>query len=81
MTTIQIVTLSIFTVVIFFTYIKSSLSEDENYRLGWGALQMIFTGIMIALTFLMTSEREDALKRLNGKCPQLEKLENVYKIK
>jgi hypothetical protein len=29
----------------------------------------------------MTAEREAALKQLKGKCPEFEKIENVYKLK
>ena len=81
MTTAQIVILSTFTLLIFISYIFSMLSETDNGKMLWGGLQILCTGFIIMIAFEMTDQREQAIYKLNSKCPELEKLENVYRIK
>ena len=62
-------------------YIKTMLSKNDNGKLGWGFFQMFFTSLFILIAVLMTEEREITLKQLKNKCPEYEKVEDVYKLK
>jgi hypothetical protein len=81
MTTGQIIILSIMGLGVLIGYIKTMLSKTDAQKFGWGFFQIFFTSLFILIAVLMTSEREDALKKLKEKCPEYEKIENVYILK
>jgi hypothetical protein len=81
MTTAQIVILVIVVLVILLGYVKTMLSENDGEKYIWGLLQLFFTFLLAIVAFLMTYEREKLLKQLKDKCPEYEKIENVYRLK
>jgi hypothetical protein len=81
MNTAQIIVLTVLIIGIFIGYFNSMITKDESKKFAWGFFQLIFTGFLFVIAFVMTEEREEALKQLKGKCPEYEKIENVYKLK
>jgi hypothetical protein len=57
------------------------LSENDEQKFLWGFIQLFFTALIALVAFIMTNEREKCLKQLKNKCPEYEKIENVYRLK
>lgn len=81
MTTAQIITLIILGILILIGYFGTTLSKTDSKRFPYLALWMGVSILIYGLLIIMTIERESALKQLKGKCPEYEKIENVYKLK
>lgn len=85
MTTGQITTVTILIIIWLFCYYKVfirildhiGLEKTSSYLLGL----FIMTGFLIMLLATVTSRLNQANLELKNKCPELEKIDNVYKIK
>jgi len=81
MTITQIILLCICSLGILIGYVLTMLSENDEQKFLWGFIQLFFTALIALVAFIMTNEREKCLKQLKNKCPEYEKIENVYRLK
>jgi hypothetical protein len=81
MTTPQIIIIGILTVLITIGYIGTMLSKNDNQKTAWCTLQIFSTAFIIIVAITMTTERNECLEQLENKCPEYEKIENVYRLK
>jgi broad-specificity NMP kinase len=63
------------------SYFGSSLSKSNSSKAGYIVLWAFCSGFTMTIAILMTNDREELYKKLQSKCPQLEKIENAYRIK
>jgi len=61
----------------------SKSSDNDNYakRAPWTALQFFISLLLIAGIISLVVTLKDTQKKLEDKCPDLELVEGVYKIK
>lgn len=81
MTTAQIITLSVFYFISVLPYIKllNKKEQSENV-IGLTIISFIFTTLIYILFFFISIEFT-LIKNKTYKCPEYEKVENVYKLK
>jgi hypothetical protein len=77
----QIIVLSILTILMIVGCFGTSLSKTDTKRFGFIAMWIVISEFTLALLIVMTIERESGLKKLESKCPEYQKAENVYIIK
>ncbi len=80
MTTTQIVILIILSLMMIVGYFGIGFSKSENKKLIFAAIWLLSSGITMLFLILMTTNNEKLLKE-RGKCPEYEKVENVYRLK
>lgn len=56
-------------------------SENESKRIKSVVVLMFITGLFFVVTVILSEENHELRQQLNNKCPEYEKLENVYKLK
>ncbi len=78
MTTPQIIILS---AVILFDFIISIGIPVFKNKAPYGILQLFRWMFTSAIIFIVTVSMNDAKELIKSKCPELERIENVYKIK
>ena len=81
MTTTQIIVYGGLILLILIGYVKTMFSKNEIEEDSWRFFELIFIFIFIFLTLLEINKKQNDLKKLKGKCPEYEKIENVYKLK
>jgi energy-coupling factor transporter transmembrane protein EcfT len=80
----QIIIITIISMIIIISFFGVIFSKKESFRFCFSFLWFLCSTILIFLTVLMTSEREELLreKQKNFSCPQYELIEhNVYHLK
>lgn len=86
MTTFHIIIFSILSIcsVIGFLgvgFCREENQKEENKKMVFLIILLTTTALFGLIAFTMTEERQQLLKKINNKCPQYEKVENVYKLK
>jgi len=84
MNTDQIITITIFSIMIVTNFFVVIFSKKEIFRFASASLWISCSVILILLVVLMTSEKERLLieKQKNFPCPKYEIIEhNVYRLK
>ena len=83
MNTPQIVIFIILGIMIGICYFKIAFSIDERKIKGLVYLFVytLIIGILFMKALLSTLEVNDLEKQVKNKCPEYEKIENVYKLK
>ena len=81
MTTPQIIILSILGILAIIGFSGNLFTKKEEFRIGYSFLLLFTTSLFALVALTMTTEREDLLKQVKNKCPEYEKIENVYKLK
>lgn len=81
MTTAQIIIITILAILALLGFSGNLLSKKEGARIAWSFLLLFTTSLFALIAFTMTSDREKLSKQIKDKCPQYEKVENVYRLK
>ena len=55
--------------------------DEFKNRIGFVLIWLLSSGICFACLIAITIQRNQAWKDLEKKCPQYEKIENVYRLK
>jgi len=80
MTTAQTIILLILSIMMIIEYFGTALSKSENKKLIFIVMWLFSSAITMSLLILTTIDNEKLLKE-RGKCPEYEKIENVYRLK
>jgi len=81
MNTAQIITITILCILALIGYFGIALSKKESSRVLYLFLLTFVTSMFIFTTIIQTLEVIELEKQLKQKCPQYEKVDNVYKLK
>lgn len=83
MTNSQIIIFSILGVLWLLGYFKLAyhLDDKKQNSTQWFMLFVMTNALLITCLITATLVMNDLQKQVEGKCPELEKVENVYKIK
>lgn len=81
MTTGQIIILAFFGIIFFIGLFGSLFSEKSGIKDGFIFISAFSTSFFALIAIVVTIEMNNLRKQLKGKCPEYEKLENVYKLK
>lgn len=86
MTTFQIIIFSILSICSVIGFLGVGVcveanQKEENKKMVFLIILLTTTALFGLIAFTMTEQREHLLKKVNNKCPQYEKVENVYKLK
>ena len=82
MTNSQEIIFSILGILWLILYFKIGYSlNDKKDTFMLYALYTIITGLFIMIAFFSTLRINELEEKTKGKCPELEKVENVYRIK
>jgi len=77
----QILILSIIGILWLLCFIKIVLStDDKKSTLEWIMFFSIVNSVVFAITIMLIVEMNELKEKVKGKCPELEKVENVYRI-
>jgi hypothetical protein len=80
MTTAQIITITILSLIVFVAFIYSIWTEKKEYKDAISMILIFAFAMMTLLACLTTSEMME-LRKNKSKCPEYEKIENVYRLK
>lgn len=80
MHTAQIIILTILSILITVSYFGTALAKSDKKRMSFIILWLFTSAFTMIIAIIMTIQREDLLKE-KDKCPQYEKIENVYQLK
>jgi cbb3-type cytochrome oxidase subunit 1 len=80
MTTLQIILLSILAILTIIAYFGTAMSKKEKSKMIYVIL-WLFTSTILFLISLITLETNAELEKLKSKCPEYQKIENVYILK
>jgi hypothetical protein len=81
MTTSQVIIFSILAVLAIVGFFGGIFSKSDSGKLLWNFLLFFVAFIFAFLAIEMAVQRETLLEQVQGKCPEYEKIENVYKLK
>lgn len=81
MNTGQIITITILCILALIGYFGIAFSKRESIRILFLFLLTFVTSMFIFTTIIQTLEVIELEKQLKQKCPQYEKVDNVYKLK
>ena len=81
MTTGQIIVLLIIGILSVIGFAGSVLSEDVNKRLEYNILLFFTVTCLFLISILSTTASNQYYKEKQGKCPEYEKIDNVYRLK
>lgn len=83
MTNSQIIIFSILGVLWVLSYFKLAyhLDDKKQNSTQWFLLFVMTNALFIVCLVTATLVMNDLQKQVEGKCPELEKVENIYKIK
>ena len=77
MITIKLIILACLSIIGYFG-VSFSKTDDGRFLFGW---LMLFSTAIVFILLLTTMDEKNNLLKQRGKCPEYEKLENVYKLK
>ena len=80
MTTAQTILLSVLALVMIICYFGAAYSEKDTRRVFFIVIWGFASGFLFIIA-IVTSLEMNRLKKLNGKYPEYERIENVYKLK
>jgi phosphoglycerol transferase MdoB-like AlkP superfamily enzyme len=78
MKTILLIIAIVFAIVVYF---GTALSKNENKRMSFIVLWLFLTGVLFFTCVILNSELNHYKSQAEGKCPEYERIENVYKLK
>lgn len=81
MTTTQITVMIILIVAMLIAFIQTMKSKRDVEKHFWGSVQFCFIFLITFMGIVAMKENETNKKKLKGKCPEYEKIENVYRLK
>ena len=84
MNTAQIIIFIILGLLISFAYFKIAYTIDNTkYKTGYSALflMMLCITMLLIIAMVTTMEMNELRTQVKNKCPEYEKIENVYKLK
>ena len=81
MTTAQTITIIILIILAIVSYFGTGLSKKEVNRFLFLCLLTLTTGLFILIILIQAKELNELKEKTKNKCPEYEKVENVYKIK
>lgn len=81
MTTIQITIICVLVILAIISYFGLNFSKTENAKTGWAFLLMFLFLICTFLLAIITIDNNELKNRIKSKCPEYEKVKNVYKLK
>lgn len=58
-----------------------NLDENKKQSFEWFALFTIVNSLFIVISIILTLLINDLQEQVKGKCPELEEVKNVYRIK
>jgi hypothetical protein len=76
-----ILTVMIILFVIGYFKIAFSLDIKKRSKILWLVLMTFMFGFSILLNFLFINTNDELTEKVKNKCPEYEKVENVYKLK
>jgi hypothetical protein len=76
-----ILTVMIILFVIGYFNIAFSLDIKKRSKIFWLFLMTFIFGFSILLNFLFINTNDELTEKVKNKCPEYEKMENVYKLK
>lgn len=80
MTTTQIIMLGILAIIMIISYFGTALIKTDTKRMIFIVIWAFASGFTLLIAILQT-ENTNELKKLNGKCPEYERIDNLYKLK
>lgn len=81
MTTQQILLFSILGVLILFSIFVNALSKKQSTKMFSLFLLIYALSLLLTIAIIQTLRVNELKKQINNKCPEYEKIENVYKLK
>lgn len=79
--TAQIITLIVLAVIAIIAYVGVNYTKSESGRLGYSFLSLFIMSILFLIITVTLTENVEMSSKLKNKCPEYEKVENVYKLK
>lgn len=80
MTTAQTILLSVLALVMIISFISINLAKLDGTRTAFSVIWLFMSAFLFGVALISTSEM-NRLEKLNGKCPEYERIDNVYKLK
>lgn len=68
-------------IVLFYQASLCIMKEEKSRSVFYMTVLLFISGIFLMLNFTLIEQNNKLIERLKNKCPEYEKLNNVYKIK
>jgi len=81
MTTEQMIFIFIPMLFIIIGFISINLTKKEDVIMAWSALSLFMSAVLLLVSLISTEMMMLYKKEAENKCPQYEKIDNVYKLK
>ena len=81
MTTGQIIFISIPMIFIIIGFIGINITKKEDVITAWSILSLSMSAVLLLVAIISTSMMMLYKEEVENKCPQYERLYNVYKLK
>ena len=81
MTTQQMIFIFIPMLFIIIGFININLTKKEYVIMAWSALSLFMSAVLLLVSLISTEMMMLYKKEAENKCPQYEKIDNVYKLK
>lgn len=81
MTQPQIIVLSIIAITSIISFLINTLSKNEKTISNSAVVLLIMIAMLFLMSVVATSEMNYLRNISKGKCPEYEKIDNVYKLK
>jgi archaellum biogenesis protein FlaJ (TadC family) len=82
MTTTQIIIVSIPFIILIISILRLEIKNDKNSFDSFLFILSIYSiGFLFFIIYSLTEDNNELRKQIKGKCPEYEKIENVYRLK